>query len=303
MPAHNEEGIIERALDALERLKCPEVEVLVGLDGCTDGTREIVQRYDFVRFVELKERCGKPAVLRRLMDMAEGDIIVVHDADWRFVCDGERMKMLIEQFDDPQLGGVVLPPHDIPFPEMREGIGSNCFAGSGLGVLLLWEYLLRTQTKRVDDKMYVDKSKIAYPFTVDVFRRGIIPHVTTAADDFERFLFLARTDYSILILNDRNSPYFEITDRRLSFRGHFRQRVKGHIARAQIEEKLGFKPGLDFYLPFSLYCLKNIKRLGVKDFALVLAWALTILLAFFWAKIILRRGVPDAKKAWRYRVR
>ena len=56
IPAHNEEKTIAHALDCLQEIAGPETEVWVGLDGCTDGTEEVVTRYDFVGHVELDER-------------------------------------------------------------------------------------------------------------------------------------------------------------------------------------------------------------------------------------------------------
>jgi cellulose synthase/poly-beta-1,6-N-acetylglucosamine synthase-like glycosyltransferase len=303
IPAHNEEKIIHHALDNLQRIICPDMEVLVGLDGCTDGTKEVVSRYPFVRYIELDERGGKPAVLNRLMDLAQGEIAIVHDADWRFVCDEQGLDALIECFQDPKLGGIVLPPHNIPFWELRADIVSKGFVGAGLGVLLLWEYLLATQTERTESGMYANPDRTAYPFTVNIFRREAIPPTMTAADDFERFMYLIETGYRVKVFNDRRLPYFQITDQELSFRDHFQQRVKNHIARAQLASKMKFRVGVwNFYLPFTWHCLRNAIRLGREDFSLVLTWYATILLALLWAWLILRKRLPDAKEAWKYRL-
>jgi len=303
IPAHNEENIIGHALDGLAAIARPDVEVLVGLDGCTDGTRAVVERYSFANWIELDERGGKQAVLDRLMELAQGEIIVVHDADWRFVCDRGGVDLLIHEFEDPSLGGIVLPPHNIPFWELRAGIASKGFVGAGLGVLLLWEYLLITQAERTESGTYASPDRIVYPFTVNVFRRGVIPPATTAADDFERFMYLVDAEYRVKIFNDRLLPYFQITDQELSFRDHFRQRVKNHIARAQFASTVKFRAGLwNFYLPFTIYCLKSASRLGWRDFSLVLTWYATILLALLRARLILRKGIPDAREAWKYRL-
>jgi glycosyltransferase involved in cell wall biosynthesis len=303
VPAHNEEKVIGVALDHLRFIAGSKIEVLVGLDGCTDGTKGVVERYDFARCVEMDERGGKPAVLRRLSDLAQGEIAIVHDADWRFVCDEDELDTLIACFDDPAVGGVILPPHNIPFWELRAGIESKGFVGAGLGVLLLWEYLLTTQTESTDSGVYADPRRIIYPFTVNVFRRGIIPPATTAADDFERFMYLIDAGYRARILDDIHLPYFQITDQELSFRDHLRQRFKNHIARAQLANVVKFEANVkNFYLPFMWHCLKAVPRMGWGDSLLVLTWYATILLALFRARSALRRGTPDAKDAWQYRL-
>ena len=45
IPAHNEEKIISKTLNNLINLPYENYEVLVGLDGCTDRTEEIVKRF------------------------------------------------------------------------------------------------------------------------------------------------------------------------------------------------------------------------------------------------------------------
>ena len=45
MAAHNEEKIIERTLKNLMHIPYENYEVLIGLDGCTDRTEEIVKSF------------------------------------------------------------------------------------------------------------------------------------------------------------------------------------------------------------------------------------------------------------------
>ncbi len=49
IPACNEEAMIGATLSRLERLTGDELEVLVGLDGCTDRTEDIVRGFRFPR--------------------------------------------------------------------------------------------------------------------------------------------------------------------------------------------------------------------------------------------------------------
>jgi cellulose synthase/poly-beta-1,6-N-acetylglucosamine synthase-like glycosyltransferase len=301
VPAHNEEGMIHHALDNLQNLSGPKIEVIVGLDGCTDGTKAVVETYPFAKWVELDERGGKQAVLNVLLGMAQGEIVTVHDADWRFVCDQESLDHLVECFDDPMLGGITLPPHNIPFWGMKEGIASKSYLGAGLGNLLLAEYRWLTQTKRLNGQPYVDRNKIAYPFTVDVFRRGAVDSLSTVADDFERFMILLQAGYEIRVFNDPALPYFEIVDKTSSFGSQYRQRVRGHIARAQLRRRFRWQAdALHFYLPFAWYCLKNAPKIGWRDLWTVPVWYSILLLSLVRARAILRNGVPGARTAWQW---
>jgi cellulose synthase/poly-beta-1,6-N-acetylglucosamine synthase-like glycosyltransferase len=301
IPAHNEETVIYHALDSLQEIASPKIEVLVGLDGCTDGTKEVVSRYPFVRYIELDERGGKPAVLRRLMELAQGRIAIVHDADWRFVCNEEGLEHLITCFEDPALGGIVLPPHNIPFWGKQRGITSRAYLGAGLGILLLDDYRRLTQTKQLDGELYVDRDKVLYPFTMDVFRRDAITDLDTAADDFERFMVLLEAGYELRVFDDTALPYFEIVDRTSSYASQYRRRVRGHIARAQLESRFPWRAHLlNFYLPLAWYSIKNAGKVGLTDLWAVLAWYGVLVLSLFRARLVLRSGVPGAKEAWRW---
>lgn len=302
MPAHNEEKIIAQALENLKPLASENIEVLVGLDGCTDNTKKVVQQYEFAKIFELNERGGKPAVLKRLMKEAKGEIIIVHDADWAFHSTKKGLEEIKKCFEDPKIGGIVLPPHNIPFLEMASGIKSFDFLGMGLGAFLMLEYLFKTQTKQVGESVFVDRKKIIYPFAVNIFRRGIIPDAETAADDFERFSYLLERNFEVAVFNNPNLPFFEVTYKEIDFRSHLRQRVKGHIARAQIKSRAKYRPSLSrFIVPFIFYVIKNIPRIGLKGFLAVSEFFMVWLLSSVEAKKQLSNGIPSAKKAWSYR--
>ena len=65
IPAHNEDAVIERCLDALfTGIAAEELDVIVVCNGCTDDTAERARQLPYpVRVLEL-ERAHKPAALR-----------------------------------------------------------------------------------------------------------------------------------------------------------------------------------------------------------------------------------------------
>jgi len=299
MPAHNEENVIGKALDGLAKIVSDEVEVLVGLDGCTDKTKEIVESCGFAKILEFKERLGKAEVMKELTKKARGEILAVHDADWKLVGDKKGLAQIIKIFEDPQIGGIVLPPHNIPFLDMADEVESLNFLGAGLGSLFMNDFLIEKQTKRVGDLRHADKEKIIYPFTLNVYRNGIIPDATTAADDFERFTHLINKGYSIPVFDKKKFPYYELNDKRISFKQHILQRVKGHLARRQFKEMSGYSPSLSgFYIPYTLYIIKNIHRAGAMGLLALLLWYATVFLAFLWSRILLLRGAPTTREVW-----
>ncbi len=112
VPMHNEEMVLEEALEAL--LKCDYdrdmMEIIPINDNSTDKTKEMLdeyhRRYEFIR--PLHRNCpdrGKPAGLNDAMKLATGEIIIVFDADYRPA--RNLLKQLAITFEDPEVGAVM----------------------------------------------------------------------------------------------------------------------------------------------------------------------------------------------------
>lgn len=88
VPVFNEEDVIsdfhQRALDTLRSLHC-DFDVLYVNDGSCDRSPEIirgfVQQDDSVALIDLSRNFGKEAAMTAGLDHAEGDIVIVIDAD------------------------------------------------------------------------------------------------------------------------------------------------------------------------------------------------------------------------------
>src|SRR4051794_4310134 len=103
--AYNEQECIGRRIENLLAQDYPadKLEILVGSDASTDETDAIVQRYA-ARGVKLSraERCGKAGVLSRLVSMANGDVLVMTDANTEFERDAVRL--LVQPLRDEDTG-------------------------------------------------------------------------------------------------------------------------------------------------------------------------------------------------------
>jgi cellulose synthase/poly-beta-1,6-N-acetylglucosamine synthase-like glycosyltransferase len=107
--AHNEENAIARRLEELTgQLRAAGVDgdVIVVSDGSTDGTVLIARGFtkDRVQVVDLPERVGKAAALNLAVAQAGGDVLVF--ADTRQVWAPDALRLLLENFADPQVGAV-----------------------------------------------------------------------------------------------------------------------------------------------------------------------------------------------------
>jgi cellulose synthase/poly-beta-1,6-N-acetylglucosamine synthase-like glycosyltransferase/peptidoglycan/xylan/chitin deacetylase (PgdA/CDA1 family) len=106
MPVMNEEKVIAGTLEALATSTHPEFEVVVVVNGSTDGTLEIAEqyaeKYEWLRVIE--SPAGKAIALNAGHDEAKYDIIVSIDADTKVV--PSTLTMLARHFADPRVGGV-----------------------------------------------------------------------------------------------------------------------------------------------------------------------------------------------------
>lgn len=99
VPVYNEISWINQVIDSLDGLQLPEgvtKEVVLVDDGSTDGTREFLKNLQKPNFkVSLMERnSGKGAAIRRGLNDATGDYIIVQDADMEY--DVNDLPKLIE---------------------------------------------------------------------------------------------------------------------------------------------------------------------------------------------------------------
>ncbi|MDD5089115.1 MAG: glycosyltransferase family 2 protein [bacterium] len=108
IPAYNEERVIaEKVQNALALDYEPnQLEILVGSDGSTDRTNDIVRaiRDPRLRLVELPGRSGKSGVYNRLVEATRADILVFSDAN--VMLDPAALRMAVRHFADPRVGVV-----------------------------------------------------------------------------------------------------------------------------------------------------------------------------------------------------
>lgn len=112
IPMHNEEQVLSYVLDAL--LACEYdrdlLEIIPVNDNSTDRTRELLdeyhKKYEFIRPLHREsEDRGKPAGLNDAIKLAQGEIIIVFDADYRPA--KNMLKQLAIAFENPEVGAVM----------------------------------------------------------------------------------------------------------------------------------------------------------------------------------------------------
>ena len=108
LAVYNEEKVINEKLRSIFHTNYPEekIELLVGSDGSTDRTNEILHinanDNEALRFFRFEERRGKPAVINQLREEAMGEILILTDAKVLFT--RETIFELVIHFKNPKIG-------------------------------------------------------------------------------------------------------------------------------------------------------------------------------------------------------
>jgi len=144
LAVYNEETNIENKIQTLRELDYPlgRMEILIGSDGSTDGTDEIIkkgmEKFPEIKFYKQEKRKGKPSMLNLLVEKAQNDILVFTDARQRL--DKNAVSELVKYMEDPKVGAV----SGALFYESEDN-------NSGTGIGLYWKYekLIRKAESRM----------------------------------------------------------------------------------------------------------------------------------------------------------
>ncbi len=170
IPVYNERDRVGLVIDkvcAADTLGL-EKEIIVVDDGSTDGTRQVLERYDGqpgLRILLLERNQGKAAALRRGFAEATGEITVVQDADLEY---------------DPQ----DFPPLLQPILDGKADVvyGSR-FLGGPHRVLFFWHYIgnkLLTTLSNMFTNLNLTDMETGYK----VFRTAVLRRIRLRSERF-----------------------------------------------------------------------------------------------------------------------
>lgn len=296
IPAHNEEKIISKTLENLEKIPLESYEVLIGLDGCTDGTEEIVKsftkRLKNFSYFKFKSRGGKPEVIDYLVKESTGRILVINDADWIFSYGSKRsLNKFFGVFKDKQVGGIV---DAFPVGWNKNTISKpNWVYNMVTYSSLYWMEFLKNNFKESFGGL--DYVKDPSMFLTNVFRKEDYKRDLSLGDDFERTYRIFNIGKKLVIFDDVNMPRMVEITNNLRLGDLFRQKIRTAIARKQLKNKNNsFKPyTIGFYIIW-----RGFKESFVKGLMMFL-WSSVS----FVGELVSKFKKLDTKDGWNLRAR
>ena len=302
MAAHNEEKIIAQTLSNLANLPYSNYEVIIGLDGCTDRTEEIVKSFEKkskkIRHYNLNLRQGKPAVINTIIKKATGNIIIINDADWIFkVKNPETLKKFLSLFDNPKIGGIV-EANALEFIPEKIKTGNLGYKMVAYSSQLWYEYQKKAFTKKENAFLYLKEPTM---FLTNIFRRKLYKPNISLGDDFERTRDIMDEGYKIVISLDEDAPRFIPVYNKVSLKDLFKQKMRTSIAREQLKEKKMPLPK-NYYLSSVFYIFKNSWKFGIKAGFITTFWIAMTITATFISKIKSKFKKTSTKEGWTMRM-
>jgi len=129
IPVYNEKKYIREIVKRVQEVNLPgiEKEIIIVDDFSTDGTRDILQNIlikEVAQVVYQEENMGKGAALRTGFQYANGDVVIIQDADLEY--DPEEYEKLLQPILDGKADAVY---------------GSRFVGSEPHRVLFFWHYL------------------------------------------------------------------------------------------------------------------------------------------------------------------
>ncbi|MBS3072639.1 glycosyltransferase [Candidatus Pacearchaeota archaeon] len=241
IPAHNEEKIISETLNNLINFPLKEYEVLIGLDGCTDKTKDIVisfvSKSKKFKYFELKSRSGKPEVVDYLVKKAMGEIIVINDADWIFNFEGkEKLNTFFNMFKDKKIGGIA-ESFPVEWNKDKLKTANFWYKVVAYGNYFWIESQKTNFTKKFDGSfLYITEPAM---FLTNIFRKNLYKKNFSLGDDFERTRDIKNLGFEIVIFNKENIPRMIAVYDKIKLKDLLRQKIRTGVARSQLSNKNG----------------------------------------------------------------
>jgi len=298
MAAHNEEKIIAQNLTNLISIPYENYEVLIGLDGCTDKTEEIVKSFckksKKIKYFSLNLRKGKPAVINTIMKKATGDIIIINDADWEFRYGSrERLAEFLKVFDNNKIGGIA-ESFPVEWDKVKLRSGNTGFKMVAYSSYYWFDYQKKYMSIKKNDIQVITKPMM---FLTNIFRKKLYKENTSLGDDFERSKDIFEQKYDIAIFDDESMPRMVALYDSIRIRDVLKQKIRTAMARAQLKDDGKMNIPSSYYLTSIWHIFSRSWKRNIYAGFLVSLWIIITTIGAAIAKF--KR--TDTRKGWTLR--
>jgi cellulose synthase/poly-beta-1,6-N-acetylglucosamine synthase-like glycosyltransferase len=307
MAAHNEEKIIRETLDNLLKLPYENYEVILGLDGCTDRTEEIVEEFcnksNKFRYYKLNLRQGKPAVINSIIEHAKGDIVIINDADWLFkVKSRQHLLKFLSVFDNPTVGGIA-ESFAVEWDSEKLKRGNLGFKMVAHSSNLWFKYQKDNFAQVIDEKSRLMKIKEPTMFLTNIFRTSLFKNNSSLGDDFERTSDIMSEGYDIVLYDDTNMPRMTAVYDKISIKDLFKQKMRTAIAREQLKENFKMRTKSSYYASSVFNIFKKSWGCSLSCGFLISFWIFITATATILSKIKSKIKKTGTKEGWALRAK
>lgn len=213
--AHNEEDYIVDCINSIINLDYPKdkIKVLVGSDGSTDRTNEILENYKNQNDVNLDyfvyERLGKNGVINNLVKEVKTELIFFLDADHRF--SENVFTETLKYFVNDEVGATM-----VPFKYGQKSIQQNT-GSRGETFYQLYEDFLRDKES--------DIYTVVNAMGTYCIRKSLLDpiHNSKLADDSYNILNVGKKGKRVIFV--KNILIFEVRDKTLKDEMYRRERT------------------------------------------------------------------------------
>ena len=258
--AHNEENIIEEKIKNTLELDYPNFEILIGDDGSTDKTAEIIAKYEAVRLIKNERNEGKAATMNKLCSVAAGEIFLFTDANT--MIEKSALKHLVNEFADEKVGCVcgqlVLNAENFDLSK---------------GESKYWKGESKLKMLESNFGAVMGSNGALYAIRSNLYSQ--LPTDKTVMDDFYITVKILMKNY--LCVFNKNAIAFENTS--ASKYGEFNRKVR--IGRANFNFLFAFVPLLNPLHPMRAYIFLSHKLLRwLSPFLLIAVFACSAVLYY-----------------------
>ena len=128
IPVYNEEKTVEKLIKKVKKVKLPiKKEIVVVDDKSTDKTLSILKKIKGIKLIEHKKNIGKGAAIKTAIKNADGEIIIIQDADLEYNPEDYNalIRPIIEKKEKVVYGSRVLKKENRLYSSLEFYIGGN----------------------------------------------------------------------------------------------------------------------------------------------------------------------------------